>query len=62
MGLAGDLDPEGDTLWAKSSGDDKDLSAMSIAVTDGGDIVLTGHVSGRVDLGTDNQDSAGVFP
>ncbi len=49
-------------LSARSSGDDKDPSAMSIALTGGGGIALTGRVSGRVDLGADNQDKAGVFP
>ncbi|WP_438029972.1 hypothetical protein [Sorangium sp. So ce233] len=52
------LDPGGDLLWAKSFGDDKAQSTTSIAMTDGGDIALTGDVSGRVDLGTGTTDSA----
>ncbi|WP_437278476.1 hypothetical protein WME90_45900 [Sorangium sp. So ce375] len=52
------LDPGGNFLWAKSFGDDKAQSTTSIAMTDGGDIALTGYVSGRVDLGTGATDSS----
>ncbi|XXY45958.1 hypothetical protein WME91_38740 [Sorangium sp. So ce269] len=52
------LAPEGDLLWARSFGDDKSQAATSIAMTEGGDIALTGNITGRLEIGADTVDCA----
>ncbi|KYF59658.1 hypothetical protein BE08_26555 [Sorangium cellulosum] len=52
------LAPEGDLLWARSFGDDKSQAATSIAMTEGGELALTGNMAGRLEIGADTVDCA----
>jgi hypothetical protein len=45
------LDPTGKVVWAKQFGDVGDQSARSIAVDQGGNVVITGSTSAIVDFG-----------
>jgi hypothetical protein len=54
------LDPDGNTLWAKTFGDSDSQEPWDLAVDEAGNVALTGYVLGKVDFGNEPTTGSGM--